>query len=525
MPLYALFYLLAIAGGCGAIYLEGRRRGFGADRWTMCVAAWAIGGIAGAVAPQLLLGELAATRTAVGAVAGATLALFITAALLRVPTDRALDATAVAIPIGGALARLGCFVAECCEGLATSLPIGIVGEEGIRRHPTQLYEAVFDTAIAIWLSRSATRMKDGHRFLASLGLLSAGRFAIEFVRESDRIGPLSLAQWIVAPVALMCLLLVARNVGLPRIMPAPSRMLALGGIGFVAVLAAAGRLGPLEVSAIGLATIVSAGVIAARNGRLVPAGAAALMLQMPAPADSAFPQRFSFWGFGLGGGGYTLYHDDSTCDSGPYAEWSRFHKYYGGSVEGGYLRQGGPWSGITTRGRLSYSLDHADRAIVTQGSLPNPRSYTTENISAGVFIDLTGKYAALTLGGTLGVVRPAISGIFEEDEDPMRAWLGYPGIGLRLGPLFGPSIEARIGDESPLNVAMPMFTIGVAGGDSKGNRIRVGVSDGGYFASATLKRAKGLDIMPSFHVFNGERLERHGGGVAVRQWRKLPTTP
>jgi prolipoprotein diacylglyceryltransferase len=153
VPWYALFYLLAIAGGCGAIYAEGRRRRFDADRWTICVAAWAIGGIAGAVAPQFFLGELAATRTAVGAVAGATIALFICAALFRIPADRALDTTAVAIPLGGALARLGCFIADCCEGLATSLPVGIIGEDGIRRHPTQLYEAAFDTVVAIALAR------------------------------------------------------------------------------------------------------------------------------------------------------------------------------------------------------------------------------------------------------------------------------------------------------------------------------------------------------------------------------------
>jgi hypothetical protein len=320
----------------------------------------------------------------------------------------------------------------------------------------------------------------------------------------------------------MCLVLVARNVSLPRITPTLSRVLAVGGLSLVVSLAAMGRLGPLEVSTIGLATILAAGIIAARNGRLVPAGAAALMLQMPAPVDSTFPQRFAFWGFGVGGGSYTLFHDDSSCDSGPYTEWNRFHKYYGGSIEGGYMRQGGEWSGYTFRGRVSYSIDHADRARVTSGSLSNPRSYSTTNLSAGGFVDLTGKYAALTVGGTLGRVRPALNGLFEGSDDPHVPWQGYPGLGLRLGPLFGPSIEARLGDEMPLNIAMPLMTLALAGGDAKGNRIRLGVSEGGYFAGVTLKRPKGLDLTGTFHFVNVDRWDRLGGGMAVRQWTRLP---
>ena len=521
MPWYSLFYLVAIVGGCAAMFAEARRRRFAIVRWTICVAAWAIGGVFGAVLPAIVLGELAATRTAVGAVAGATVALAIAASLLRIRIDDALDTTAIAIPIGGALARLGCFVADCCQGIVTSLPVGVVGDDGLRRHPTQLYEAVVDVAIAVWLTRPVSqRFRNGHRFLISLGLLSAGRFAIEFVRDSERLGPLSLAQWIVGPVALVCLASVARRVELPRFTsPSISRLLAASAGALFVYLSATGQLGALEASTILLVSVCCFGFVAARNGRLAPAGAAALMLQMPASADSTFPQRFNFWGIGAGGGSYRAFHDDSSCDSGPFAEWSRFHKYYGGSIEGGYLRQGSQWSGIGLRGRLSYSIDEADHAIATAGTAPNPKSYSTKNYAGAGYFDFIGKYGALTLGGAVGHVRPSLAGIFEDSADPIRAWEGYPAFGVRLGPLFGPSIEARFGDEAPLNVAAPMFTLALAGGDAQGNRIRLGISDGGVFASATLKRANGLDLMPSIHFLDNDR---KGGGMAVRQWTRLP---
>jgi prolipoprotein diacylglyceryltransferase len=133
MPWYSLFYAAAIASSAAILIVEGRRR-FGSDRWTFAVTLWAIGGIVGAALPHMLFGELFGARTAVGAVAGATLALMIASAALQLDLRASLDASAVAIPIGGALARLGCFIADCCQGLPTQLAIGIVDHDGTRRH-------------------------------------------------------------------------------------------------------------------------------------------------------------------------------------------------------------------------------------------------------------------------------------------------------------------------------------------------------------------------------------------------------
>ena len=61
-----------------------------------------------------------------------------------------------AVPVAAAVAvgRLGCFCAGCCYGTATRLPWGVDFGDGVRRHPTQLYECAFHlsaAAVLAWL--------------------------------------------------------------------------------------------------------------------------------------------------------------------------------------------------------------------------------------------------------------------------------------------------------------------------------------------------------------------------------------
>lgn len=49
------------------------------------------------------------------------------------------------------MGRLACFTGGCCYGLATSLPWGVDFGNGVRRHPTQLYEAAFHALAALGL--------------------------------------------------------------------------------------------------------------------------------------------------------------------------------------------------------------------------------------------------------------------------------------------------------------------------------------------------------------------------------------
>jgi phosphatidylglycerol:prolipoprotein diacylglycerol transferase len=104
------------------------------------------------------------------------------------------DEIGVIAPIGLFFGRIANFINGELFGRVTSHPFGIVFPRGgpELRHPSQLYEAVFEGAILFILLLILVRIKrhtglrDGvilSGFLAGYGL---ARFCIEFVREPDR---------------------------------------------------------------------------------------------------------------------------------------------------------------------------------------------------------------------------------------------------------------------------------------------------------------------------------------------------
>ena len=102
-----------------------------------------------------------------------------------------LDWIAPALAFGHALGRLGCFSAGCCYGGPTDAPWGVVFSHpeslaplGIPLHPTQIYEALFVTALGICLLQRRPKLP-GAVFAEYLILYSAGRFALEFFRADD----------------------------------------------------------------------------------------------------------------------------------------------------------------------------------------------------------------------------------------------------------------------------------------------------------------------------------------------------
>src|SRR4051812_2815563 len=64
------------------------------------------------------------------------------------------DLFAVPLAVGIAVGRIGCFLSGLSDktyGTATNLPWGVDFGDGVRRHPTQLYESIFLIAMAIAL--------------------------------------------------------------------------------------------------------------------------------------------------------------------------------------------------------------------------------------------------------------------------------------------------------------------------------------------------------------------------------------
>jgi phosphatidylglycerol---prolipoprotein diacylglyceryl transferase len=85
------------------------------------------------------------------------------------------------IALGIAIGRIGCFLRGCCYGTVTTLPWGVDFGDGLRRHPTELYEAALCLG---WFVFSRTRPKTdtGVQFDRFLLGYFALRFFLEFIR-------------------------------------------------------------------------------------------------------------------------------------------------------------------------------------------------------------------------------------------------------------------------------------------------------------------------------------------------------
>ncbi|MSR58643.1 MAG: diacylglyceryl transferase [Planctomycetaceae bacterium] len=98
------------------------------------------------------------------------------------------DSFAVPVAVAVAIGRIACFAAGCCFGRETTLPWGVDFGDGLRRHPTQLYETAFHLAAAGVLAALQRRgMFRGQ--LIKLYFLSyfVYRFASEFIRPEPRL--------------------------------------------------------------------------------------------------------------------------------------------------------------------------------------------------------------------------------------------------------------------------------------------------------------------------------------------------
>jgi phosphatidylglycerol---prolipoprotein diacylglyceryl transferase len=155
----------AAAGGVTAVlWLKRHREGLGVSENEFWAAMWALllGGIVGAKALFVALGwhhyaqgelrfwaDFGIGFVFFGGLAGAALAGAAFAALRQLDFVRGADYFAVALPLGHAIGRLGCFVAGCCHG-----------RDG---HPVQLYEAMGLVAIALACRAVLLRVESGRR--------------------------------------------------------------------------------------------------------------------------------------------------------------------------------------------------------------------------------------------------------------------------------------------------------------------------------------------------------------------------
>lgn len=222
--LHPVFETLAYAGGFQAYRYAKRRQGDflqETQRWNVIAAA-----IVGAVVGSRVLGLLeqwpmlaamswkqmlfgSGGKTIVGGLLGGWLAVELVKWLSGI-RQRTGDLFALPLCLGIAIGRIGCFLAGLADdtyGKATSLPWGVDFGDGVRRHPTQLYEIVFLLVLAAVIVRVSRKPHaQGVLFRIFLAGYLTWRFAIDFIKPQPLLHGLNAIQWACVGGLCFCLL-------------------------------------------------------------------------------------------------------------------------------------------------------------------------------------------------------------------------------------------------------------------------------------------------------------------------------
>ena len=162
-----------------------------------------------------------------GGLFGAVLAAFVYVRRHAVPFARAADLFAPAIPIAAAIGRIPCWLAGMDYGTPTTVPWSVIythpssyaPNDGVPRHPVQLYELLGDLAIAGILLKMRGRFHEGSPFLLYLVLFSMLRFLLFFVRGDVPIVALGLTNghWTALVILAVALPLLVSAISKRRI--------------------------------------------------------------------------------------------------------------------------------------------------------------------------------------------------------------------------------------------------------------------------------------------------------------------
>lgn len=168
-----------------------------------------------------------------GGIIGGLIAVLIYCRIKKINFFAYLDLLVPSVALAQGFGRIGCFLAGCCYGRETSALFGIVfknslyAPNGVKLIPTELIMSAGDFLIAALLLLYAKKdRKNGRIGGLYLILYSAGRFAVEFLRNDPRgtVGPLSTAQFIsiftlIFGFAVFCTNIFSRDKKLPEKKP------------------------------------------------------------------------------------------------------------------------------------------------------------------------------------------------------------------------------------------------------------------------------------------------------------------
>lgn len=125
----------------------------------------------------------------------------------RLPLAVIADGAAIAVPLGSAIGRIGCFLNGCCGGVSTDSWLGVVFPgTSMAVLPTQLFDAAANVAIfGILLALHVRRRPvPGVLWWSFVAMYGISRFAVEAFRTTSRVAfGLSQAQLISIPMMLI----------------------------------------------------------------------------------------------------------------------------------------------------------------------------------------------------------------------------------------------------------------------------------------------------------------------------------
>lgn len=149
-----------------------------------------------------------------GGLGAGVLAGYVYCRVKKLSVGKVADIAAPAVALGYAIVRIGCLLNGCCYGEQTTVAWALAaGRDGLLRHPTQIYSAIYSLIIFGLLTMVEARKKfEGQVLWMYVGLYSVARFIVEFWREGvrDYFAPLTATQ-------VLCILLGVLAFGVVRV--------------------------------------------------------------------------------------------------------------------------------------------------------------------------------------------------------------------------------------------------------------------------------------------------------------------
>lgn len=214
---YGLMIAIGIIVAASLLIRKGKKKGIDEDSLLNLIILSVIGGVLGGKLlfiitefksilndPSILL-NFGYGFVIYGAIFGGALSVYLYCKRKKWSAIEILDMTVPGLAIAQGFGRIGCFLAGCCYGAETNLPIGVefpvnsLAPTGVHLHPTQIYSSIFDFLLGFFLLYYGKKEKESGKVMGMyLIIYSIGRFIVEFLRNDPRgnVGIFSTSQFI-----------------------------------------------------------------------------------------------------------------------------------------------------------------------------------------------------------------------------------------------------------------------------------------------------------------------------------------